>query len=193
MAKTNGKKPDVLNAIATYTVAASDGATVAALFANAGNAIGVGHRTYTNVPMPVIGAEGDPKTRAEVLYISAQLARLALGSEDYATVNDAASVAPRAIPAQYTLLEDAADVVAQAYCARAGIVTAKRSDRDGLVAQLLAAKPTIKVKGTDQLVSDAIRDALVALISATKAVKGKASTTATAIGDLSITEDDAAE
>jgi hypothetical protein len=189
MAKTNGKKPELVNAIAAFTTPV-DGSSVAAMFATAGNAIGVGHRTYTNVPMPVIGTEGEPKTRAEMLYISAQLARLALGSEDYETIDHAASVTARTIPTQYTLLEDAADVVAQAYCARAGIVTAKRSDRDGLVAQLLAAKPTIKVKGTDQLVSDAIRDALVALISATKAVKGKATATTTALADISITDEE---
>ena len=83
-------------------------------------------------------------TAAQAAFLSAQVIRASLGNDDYNSVNDAAAVKVRDIPAQYSLLEDAADNVVIRMIERQNGATGRRVDREGYVAKFLAAKSATK-------------------------------------------------
>jgi hypothetical protein len=167
-----------LRNVAQVYSAATEGADIAGMFAAAHNAVAIGHRTFSNVPFDRAYKEGDTMTAGQAAFLSAQVIRASLGNDDYDSVDAAAAVTIRDIPAQYSLLEDAVDNIVIRMIERQGGNTGRRVDRETYVAKFLAAKPATKLAGVDQTVADAIATEIAALIAARKAVKGKATETA---------------
>jgi len=175
----NGADPVVVRDVQAFYTAPVEGAgTIAEMFAPANNAMAIGHRTYSNVPFDKICKAGDVMTAAQADFLSAQIVRNSLGNEDYDTIDKAAATPMRAIPTQYSLLEDAADNIVQRLFERQNAPTGRRVDREGQVARFLAAKSGTKLKGSDTLLATEIANELASLIAARKAVKGKAAETA---------------
>lgn len=174
-----------LRDVSTVYASPIDGAaTIAEMYSPAHNACAIGHRTFSNVPFDRLYREGDTMTAAQAAFLSAQVIRASLGNDDYASVDEAAAIKVRDIPAQYSLLEDATDNVVIRMIERAGGQTGRRVDREAYVAQFLAAKSGTKLKGTDQTVASAVAAEIASLIGQRKTVKGKAAESAVVVSSL---------
>jgi hypothetical protein len=187
---SNGTETVTLRNVAEVYSTPQDGDTIAAVFNAANNAVAIGHRTFSNVPFDYKFSEGTPMTAAQAKFLSAQVIRASLGNDDYGSVDEAAAIEIRGIPAQYSLAEDAMDNIVVRMIERAGGNPGRRVDREGHVEKLLSAKAGTKLKGQDQTLVAAMSAEIEALISARKAVKGKATEAIKTVDVSSFIDDD---